>query len=68
MRTLIDIDDRLMARAKRVLGTSSKKETVARALEAVVAAELRRRHLDELLANPDFSPATFGELMKQAWR
>lgn len=68
MKTLLDIDDRLMARAKTVLGTSTKKETVARALEEVVAAELRRKHLDELLENPDFSPAAFAKLMKKAWR
>jgi Arc/MetJ family transcription regulator len=68
MRTLIDIDDKLMARAKKVLGTSTKRETVTRALEEVVAAELRRKHLEQLLENPDFTPGRFADLMKQAWR
>ncbi len=36
VRTTIDIDDTLMKRAMRVLGLSSKRATVERALELLV--------------------------------
>ena len=49
-KTLIDIDDELLDEAKRTLGTDTKKETVAKALEAVVdgGRERRRRALQDL--------------------
>jgi Arc/MetJ family transcription regulator len=36
-RTLVDIDDRLLARAAAKLGTVTKKDTVNRALELAAA-------------------------------
>jgi len=42
-RTSIEIDEERLARAQRVLGTTGIKDTVDRALEEVVRAELRRR-------------------------
>jgi Arc/MetJ family transcription regulator len=43
-KTLVDIDDELLERAQRILGTETKKETVNSALREVVrraaAAEL----------------------------
>jgi Arc/MetJ family transcription regulator len=66
-RTLIDIDDDLLAQAADILGTGTKKDTVNGALAEVVKAELRRRHLDFLQAGglPDLSDP---EVMKRAWR
>ena len=37
MRTNIEIDDKLMAEAMKAMGTKTKRETVAKALEAQVA-------------------------------
>ena len=42
-RTVIDLDDELVAEVARALGTSTKKETVNRALREVL--ENRRRAL-----------------------
>lgn len=42
-RTSLEIDDNRLARAQRVLGTSGIKETIDRALEEVIRADLRRR-------------------------
>lgn len=42
-RTSLEIDEERLARAQRVLGTSGIKDTVDRALEEVIQAELRRR-------------------------
>jgi Arc/MetJ family transcription regulator len=42
-RTIIDLDDELVASAAKALGTSTKKETVNTALREVL--EIRRRAL-----------------------
>lgn len=44
--TNIDIPDELMAEAQRLLGTTTKKDTVIRALEEVARRIGRRRALD----------------------
>ena len=65
-RTLIDIDDDKLEAAKRALGTSTKVETVNRALAEVGARKARLAFLDDLdraavdLADP--------EVMRGAWR
>jgi Arc/MetJ family transcription regulator len=51
-RTLIDVDDDALARAASVLGTTTKVETVNRALQLVADTADRgtgRRRFDELL-------------------
>lgn len=42
MRTLIEIDDRLMKRAMRAAGTSTRREAVKRALEVLIRLENQR--------------------------
>lgn len=66
-RTLIDLDDDLLAQAAAVLGTGTKKDTVNSALGEVVRAELRRRHLDDLATGrlPDLADP---DVMDGAWR
>ncbi len=39
MRTTIEIDDKLMKRAMKAAGTSTKQETVERALETLIRLE-----------------------------
>jgi Arc/MetJ family transcription regulator len=46
MRTNIDIDDKLLAQARRVAGTKTKKETVEYALRELVRRKRRRAILD----------------------
>ena len=66
-RTVIDLDDELVASVAKELGTSTKKDTVNEALRRVVLGELRRRHVDELAAGalPDLADA---DIMASAWR
>jgi Arc/MetJ family transcription regulator len=66
-RTLIDIDDELLAQAAEILGTPTKKDTVNGALAEVVAMRAREEELQFWrdgglpdLADPD--------VMEQAWR
>ena len=48
-KRLVDIDDALLQEAAAVLGTSTMKETVNRALAEARDAALRRRHLQRLV-------------------
>lgn len=65
-RTVIDINDESLKAAAEVLGTSTKVETVNRALAEVAAREARLAFLADLdkaatdLADP--------EVMRGAWR
>lgn len=65
--TQIDLDQGLLARAAKVLGTKTKKDTVNEALRRVVQDQLRRDHVDELAggALPDLADP---EIMAAAWR
>ncbi|GAA3773136.1 type II toxin-antitoxin system VapB family antitoxin [Micromonospora maritima] len=47
-RTIIDVDDDLLAEAAEILGTGTKKATVNAALQAVVNREKRREFADWL--------------------
>lgn len=49
MKTMIDLDDEALARAADELGTTTKKDTVNRALRYTAD---RRRRVEELLDGP----------------
>ena len=66
-KRLVEIDDELLAEARQLTGARTMKEAVHTALQQLVDAELRRRHLRRLetgegtdLADPD--------VMQGAWR
>ena len=66
-RTTLVLDARKLAKARKLLGTHGIKDTVERALDEVIAAELRRHAFERLrtmhgleLDNPD--------VMAKAWR
>lgn len=42
-RTSLEIDETQLSRAQQVLGTTGVKDTIVRALDEVVRADLRRR-------------------------
>ena len=65
-RTVIDVDDASLAAAAEVLGTSTKAETVNRALAEVAARRARLAFLDSL----DEAAADLADpaVMRQAWR
>ena len=50
MRTVIDLDDDLLDRARRELGTTTKKDTIHEALRLVADRGARLAAIDELLA------------------
>ena len=66
-RTVIDIDDEALAEAMRELGTTTKVETVNRALRLVAGASARaaaQRRIGEALAGTDLDDP---DVMAGAW-
>ena len=66
-KRLVDIDDDLLAEASVLMGASTMKEAVNRALEAVVLAEHRRRHAERLQSMRGLDLAK-PKVMAGAWR
>ena len=65
-RTLVDIDDEALAAAAAELGTSTKVETVNRALAEIAARPRRLAALERLrTAEDDLGDA---DVMRGAWR
>jgi Arc/MetJ family transcription regulator len=62
-RTLIDVDDVALARAASVLGTTTKVETVNRALQLV--AESADRHAEQTRFD---EPLAETDVRVEAWR
>ena len=66
-KTSVEIDDRLVAEAKRVLGTSSIKDTIDGALRELVQREARREEV-RALTETDCLDLADGSVMAKAWR
>ncbi|MFF1307785.1 type II toxin-antitoxin system VapB family antitoxin [Streptomyces sp. NPDC058307] len=66
-RTMIDLDDVLLAEAAEILGTTTKRATINGALAEFVAAAKRRRFM-EMLDEGHFDDLTDPEVMAGAWR
>ena len=65
-KTSVEIDDRLIAEAKRVLGTSSIQDTIHGALRAVVEKEARREEI-RALTTMDCLDLADESVMAKAW-
>lgn len=62
-KTLVDIDAQTLAEAQTILGTTTKKDTITKALREVIVTAARRREAERTypdLGNP--------EIMAGAWR
>lgn len=66
-KTLIDLDDDLIDRAAKFLGTKTKKDTVNGALAEYVKLNLRIR-FGERLASGGLPDLADPEVMAKAWR
>lgn len=65
-RTLVDIDDEALAAAAAELGTSTKVDTVNRALAEIAARPRRLAALERLHTTAD--DLGDAEIMRGAWR
>ena len=66
-KTSVEIDDRLIAEAKRALGTSSIKDTIHGALREIVQHEARREEI-RALTTVDCLDLADERVMAKAWR
>jgi Arc/MetJ family transcription regulator len=66
-KTSVDVDDRLLEQVRGVLGTSSIKETIDRALREVMRVEARRREIAALGVMDGLDLAD-EKVMAKAWR
>jgi Arc/MetJ family transcription regulator len=66
-KTTIELDEALVEQASAILGTRGLKATVQRALEEIVARELRMRFFEQL-KTMDGLDLDKPEVMSQAWR
>lgn len=66
-KTLIDIDEKLLAAAAKALGTKTKKDTVNAALADVLRRRAVARHM-EAIRSGVFADLLDPEVMKGAWR
>jgi Arc/MetJ family transcription regulator len=67
MRTAVDVDETALQEAQAALGTTTKVETVNRALAEVAALAARRRDLQRLTSG-DLSALGHEVLHRAAWR
>jgi Arc/MetJ family transcription regulator len=67
VRTVVDIDETSLREARAALGTTTKVETVNRALAEVAALAARRRDLQRLIRG-DLSALGDEKLYDAAWR
>jgi hypothetical protein len=66
-KTTLVIDDAKLERARELLGTEGIWETIDRALDEVIAMDIRRRFADRLRAMEGLD-LDDSEVMDQAWR
>ena len=66
-KTVVDLDDELLAEAARMLGTTTKKDTVNRALAELVQRR-RRQDLVTWLGSDPLPDLRDPEVREQAWR
>ena len=67
MRTVVDIDENSLREARAALGTTTKVDTVNRALAEVASLAARRRDLERLTSG-DLSALGDAEIYRDAWR
>ncbi len=67
-RTVVDLDDKLLAEAAEILGTRTKKDTVNGALAEVVRRQKIQRHLERLKHGLGDFGDDHKRLREEAWR
>lgn len=66
-KTTLVIDDAKLERARELLGTKGIRDTIDRALDEVIALDMRRRFADRLRAMEGLD-LDDSDVMDQAWR
>jgi Arc/MetJ family transcription regulator len=66
-KTTVVVDDALLEKARRILGTRGLKDTIDRVLQQVVAMDARRSLIRRLESQESLDLAD-ADVMRQAWR
>ena len=66
-KTLIDIDDQLLADVRTLLGTTTKKDTVHAALRAVMDRQRRIEAFEDTRAQGFLAALADPKVREQAW-
>lgn len=67
-KTTLLIDDKKIARVRRLLGTKGIRDTVEGALDEVIAIRARRRVIDQLRTMDGLDEDVLRNARKEAWR
>lgn len=67
-KTTLVIDDRKIARVRKLLGTKGIRDTVEGALDEVIAIRARRRVVEQLRTMRGLDEAVLRNVRKEAWR
>lgn len=67
-KTTLIVDDRKIARARRLLGTKGIRDTIDRALDEVIAIRARRRVVDQLRTMDGLDERVLRNARKEAWK
>lgn len=67
-KTTVVIDDRKIARVRKILGTKGIRDTVEGALDEVLAIRARRRVVEQLRTMDGLDEDVLRNVRKEAWR
>lgn len=67
-KTTLMVDDKKIARVRRLLGTKGIRETIDRALDEVIAVRARHSVIEQLRSMKGLDEDVLRNARKQAWR
>lgn len=67
-KTSVLVDDRKLARARKLLGTLGIRDTIDRALDEVIALESRRQFVEWLRTMDGIDEEVLRDVRRRAWR
>lgn len=67
-KTTLVVDDKKIARARKLLGTKGIRDTLDRALDEVIALDARRRVIERLRTMEGIDEQVLRNVRKEAWR
>ncbi len=67
-KTTLMVDDKKIARVRRLLGTKGIRDTIDQALDEVIAVRARRRVIEQLRTMEGLDENMLRNARKEAWR
>lgn len=67
-KTSVLVDDRKLARARKLLGTAGIRDTIERALDEVIALESRRQFVAWLRTMDGIDEEVLRDVRRRAWK